>query len=153
MPVSVLTLKAAIRRLIKDCGGQESCVLVEGIGNARHQYFSEAGNPALPERLLRLDQVALLEADCGEAHVTRELARASGHLLVPMPRAMAADVPHRALISIAKEHSELMSRGLEACSDGRITAAERAELRANCRRVLEAVAQLDENLRVHGGEE
>ena len=60
---------------MKACGGQEACVLIEGIGIARHQTFSEIGSMDRPEAWLRLDRVALMEADCGWVWLTPTVHR------------------------------------------------------------------------------
>lgn len=145
MKVTKLTIKAATRRLVKACGGQESCALIDGI-NDRHQHFSEVGlvSEKFESKFLRLDHVALLEADCGVPELTRELARATGHTLVKLPRPMAAEAPIPALISIAKESTEVVSTGWEALADGRITPVERTVLRKQIADALEALLALDE---------
>lgn len=147
MKVTKLTIKAATRRLVKACGGQESCALIDGI-NDRHQHFSEVGlvSEKFESKFLRLDHVALLEADCGEPEVTRELARATGHKLVKLPRAMAAEAPVPALLSIAKESTEVVATGWDALADGKITASERAVLRKQIADALEALLELDARL-------
>lgn len=149
--VTGLTLKAATRRLVKACGGQESCVLIEGIGNERHQHFSEVGLPTFATKFLRLDQVALLEADCGQPEISRELARATGHKLVKLPRAMAAEAPVPALLSIAKESTEVVSTGWDALADGQITPKERGKMRKEIADAVEALLELDARLEADEG--
>ena len=150
--VNGLTLKAATRRLVKACGGQESCALIDGI-NDRHQHFSEVGLVSNEKMFLRLDKVAILEADCGEPEITRELARATGHMLVRLPRPMAAETPARALISIAQESTEVLGTGWDAVADGVVTPTERAVLRRKIADMLEAALALDARLAADEGED
>lgn len=153
MTVTRLTLKAATRRLVKACGGQESCALIDGI-NDRHQHFSEVGlvSEKFESKFLRLDHVALLEADCGEPELTRELARATGHALVKLPLPMAAETPIPALISIATESTEFLATSWRAASDGVFSPEEVAELRLKLAAVMEACMAFDARLAAGEGE-
>jgi hypothetical protein len=124
-----MKLKAATRRLIEACGGQESAVLIPGMPIARHQSFSEAGSAAQPDRFLRIDVAALMELDCGQPLVTAELARASGHVLVPLPRIAAQRSPlGRITAQALKETSDVFSRLGGFLEDGTLTFAESTQL-------------------------
>jgi len=135
-----MKLKAATRRLIEACGGQESAVLIPGMPISRHQSFSEAGNAAQPDRFLRIDVAALMEADCGRPLVTAELARATGHVLVPMPSIAAQRSPLGKITAQAmRETSEVFAGMGQALEDGVLTAIEGAQLD---REIDEAIEKL-----------
>lgn len=140
MTVRPNSLKAATRRLIEACGGQESCVLIPGMPISRHQSFSEAGNGALPDRFLRIDVAALLEADCGLPIVTAEMAKATNHWLVPMPLIAAQRTPlGRITAQAMKETSEVFARLGAFLDDGVLNSTEGAHLD---REIDEAILKL-----------
>lgn len=121
--VTIESLKAAIRRLVKDCGGQESCGLM--LDRRRHEYFSEAGDVRLHADWLRLDYVPLMEADCGVPHITRELARATGHELVKLPSVAQGKSPLGRITGEAMRRvAEVFVALGQALEDDRITPAE-----------------------------
>lgn len=118
-------LKAATRRLVAACGGQESAVLIEGMPITRHQTFSEAGLVSQPDKFLRIDVTALLEADCGTPFVTRELAKLSGHELVRLPASLRGNAPlARATGAAMREVGQVFDRLGQALDDGKLTSAE-----------------------------
>lgn len=138
--MSMATFKAGFRRLVKACGGQESCVLIEGIGISRHQHFSEVGQIDRPADWLRIDRVALMEADCGQPIVTELMARATGHVLVKLPEIGAE---HGALGRVTgqalRETSEVFAKLGEFMADGTLSRVEGATFG---REVDEAVIML-----------
>ena len=140
MRVTSHALKAATRRLVEACGGQESAVLIPNMPINRHQSFSEAGNAAHPDRFLRIDVAALMEADCGLPLVTAEMAKATGHMLVKLP-----DVPGhlgalgRVTAEALKEVGDVFSTLGQQLADGVLTRAEGPQLDAE---IDEAIAKL-----------
>lgn len=129
MTVSLEALKAATRRLVKVCGGQESCVLIAGIGTTRHQYFSEVGQVERATEFLRLDRVALMEADCGQPILTEQLARATGHVLVRLPEIARSGLPlGRVTGEAMKEVSDVFGKLGAFLDDGVISAVEGSQL-------------------------
>lgn len=140
MRVSQAALKAATRRLVEACGGQESAALIPGMPITRHQSFSEAGLASHPDRFLRIDVAALLEADCGVALVTAEMAKATSHALVKLP-----DIPGglsalgRITAQALKEVSDVFSLLGTQLEDGVLSAVEGEQLD---REVDEAIAKL-----------
>lgn len=123
--LTVEALKAATRRLVKACGGQEACALIPGIGRERHQYFSEAGSIAHPKVLLRWNEVALMEADCGQPILTDFMARLTDHRLVPLPAIVRSRNPLGKITGEAmKETSEVFARLGKFLDDGVLSAAE-----------------------------
>lgn len=135
-----LTIKAATRRLVAECGGQESAALVPGIRITRHQSFSEYGQPAFVDRVIAADVVAVLEADCGTPFVTRELAAATGHVLVKLPAtslsiAAIGKVTGKAM----KETSEVFGTLGASLEDDVLDPSEREKV---AREIDEAIVQL-----------
>ncbi len=134
-------LKAVSRDLVEAAGGSKRvCELTR----ACPSRLSEALAPQCDERFLAIDQVADLEADCGEPVVTRVLADMIGCDVVTRdaPKSRASI---RALIAaVTKESAEVTARFLEATDDNSLSAEERVELR---REVEEAIEQLN-SLRV-----
>lgn len=140
MPVNPIALKAATRRLVEACGGQESAALIPGMPITRHQSFSEAGHPAHADRFLRIDVATMLEADCGLALVTAEMAKATGHVLVPLPRIAATRSPlGRITAQAMKETSEVFARLGGFLEDGVLSSNEGAQLD---REIDEAIEKL-----------
>ena len=133
-------LKAATRRLVKACGGQESCALIAGIGTVRHQHFSEVGAPDRPTEFLRLDRVMLMEADCGQPIITDVLARATNHRLVPLPLIASTRTPlGRVTAQAMKETADVFVRLGGFLDDGVLNATEGAQLD---REIDEAILKL-----------
>lgn len=85
-------LKAATRRLMKACGGQEgaAATISEAKGiRPRQQRLSDCGNERHAD-YLRLDEVGHLEdvaeRDRSWPHITRALANRHGFMLIASPR-------------------------------------------------------------------
>jgi hypothetical protein len=133
MPLSAptkysLALKAAFRRLVEACGGQESVILIPGMPLKRHQALSEYGNIDEPGQA-RIDVIALMEADCGKPLVTELLARATHHVLVPLPAVVGSHNPLGRVTGAAmKETSEVFAKLGKFLDDGKLSAAEGRQL-------------------------
>jgi len=154
MQVNPSALKAATRRLIEACGGQESAVLIPGMPITRHQSFSEAGNAAQPDRFLRIDVAAMLEADCGKPLVTAELARATGHVLVPLPAIAAQRSPlGRITAQAMKETSEVFARLGGYLEDGTLSYAEGKQLDIEIDEAIEKLLALKAQVDFEAGRE
>ena len=125
----VLSLKAAVRRLVKACGGQEACALMPGMPkNKRPQAFSDYGNPRKPD-MLPLRLLPIMEADCGQPIVSDVLAAVTGHKLVPLPLiASQRNALGRITFEALKETSEVFARLGASLEDGSISSAEGAML-------------------------
>lgn len=133
-------LKAATRRLVKACGGQEACALLPTVDKARHQYFSEVGSIEHPKTFLRLDLVPALEGDCGLPIVTALLAQATNHVLVPLPAVARTRSPLGKITGEAmKETSEVFARIGAFLDDGTLSVTEGAQLD---REIDEAIIKL-----------
>jgi hypothetical protein len=92
-----------------------------------------------------LDVVADLEHDTEVPHVTRELARLSGYVLVQIPPASVCPSMMPLLGSLAKEAGDVISRVSEALgNDGKVTPdeIEKLELTREVREGMEAMARI-----------
>ncbi|SLN77536.1 phage regulatory CII family protein [Oceanibacterium hippocampi] len=142
-----LRLKAAFRRLVRAAGGLESAAMVTRVGKTELGRYQHVNEPLFAP----VDVVADLEADTGEAPVTREMARMAGLAVFPLPRPEHDDpawVGH--IAKTAKECGEAVARTAEALSvGGTITADEIREmgLRQEIAEAVEALAALDAALR------
>lgn len=138
-PAFALSLKAAFRRLVEACGGQESAILIPGMPIQRHQAISEYGKVDHAGHA-RIDVIALMEADCGRPIVTEHLARATNHVLVPLPAVVASRSPLGKVTGAAmKETSEVFARLGQFLDDGVLSSAEG---RALDREIDQAVVKL-----------
>lgn len=123
-----LSLKAAFRRLVEACGGQESAILIPGMPIQRHQALSEYGKIDHPGQA-RIDVIALMEADCGKPLVTELLARATHHVLVPLPAVVGSHNPLGRVTGAAmKETSEVFAKLGQFLDDGKLSATEGRKL-------------------------
>ncbi|WP_139839845.1 hypothetical protein [Oceanibacterium hippocampi] len=139
---SYLGLKAAMRRLVRLCGGLESAAMVTRVGK------TELGRYQNPNEALfaPADVIADLEADAGEAPVTRALARMAGLCVFQLPPADSDPTFVAHLGATAKECGEAISRTAEAIGEcGTITAARirDMELHREIAEAHEALAALD----------
>ncbi|MEW6092224.1 MAG: phage regulatory CII family protein [Pseudomonadota bacterium] len=131
-------IKAATRMLVRDAGGLELAAKVTRVERAA---LSRYENPAA-EQFLPVDVLLDLEAANGEAHVTRFLARAQGHVLIELPKLDGTGAFGEHLGAIAKECGEAIAVVGEAlAAGGTITAEEVRELDI-LREIDEAVEKL-----------
>jgi hypothetical protein len=136
-PRPPLELKAFYRDLVIACGGPKRAAEITG-GQASH--ISEAMAAHHLDRWPRIDQVALLEADCGQPIVTAALADRSGYSLNSVTASDANISPLAHLHRIVSEVRDVECGILHAMQDGQLTAAERRDTR---RQVQEAIAALN----------
>ncbi|MBG1232993.1 phage regulatory CII family protein [Aestuariivirga litoralis] len=73
-------IKGACRELVRAAGGAVHCASMTRTNQNR---LSEAISPQFIERFMKVDQVADLEAECGDPIVTRHLAAMAGYDLTP----------------------------------------------------------------------
>ncbi|HCX68570.1 phage regulatory CII family protein [Parvibaculum sp.] len=133
-----LRLKAATRLLMRDAGGLELAAKVTRIERAE---LSRCENPNVG-RFLPVDVLLDLEAANGEPHLTREIARAQGHVLIELPSLDGTGEWGRHLGDIAKECGEAIAVvGQALAQGGTITAEEVRELNIT-REIDEAVEKL-----------
>jgi len=142
-----LALKAAFRRLAKLAGGMESAASITRVSFGQIAKYGRVHD----EQFAPLDVVADLEADTGEALVTRELAGLAGYLLIAKPPAQAGAAWIAAIGDVSREVGEVVGRCCEALNvGGRISATEIRELnlRGEVRDAMEALARIDAALAV-----
>lgn len=135
-------IKTATRMLVRDAGGLELAAKVTRVERAT---LSRYENPAT-EFFLPVDVLLDLEAANGEAHVTRYLARAQGHVLIELPKLDGTGAFGEHLGAIAKECGEAIAVVGEAlAAGGTITAEEVRELhiRREVQEAIEKLAALD----------
>ena len=120
LSVDQQALKQASAKLVKAVGGQEAA---ESLCRVGQSTLSDGCSFNKENAYLAVDVVADLEAVSvglpGAPHVTRELARRSGHSLVPLPPAK----PHGMswldhIASLSKEAGEITSKLAVSCGDG-----------------------------------
>jgi hypothetical protein len=129
-------LKAATRRLMKACGGQEgaAATIYEAKGvRPRQQRLSDCGNERHPD-YLRLDEVGHLEdvaeRDRSWPHITRALASRQGFLLTAIPTGCPTSRDWlREQAALSQDVVDVTGRIATALSDdGAVTAEETGDL-------------------------
>jgi hypothetical protein len=129
-------LKAATRQLVNAAGGT---VAAAAVTRGDHQSMSRYGS-AHPDRFMPIDVLADLESECEQPVMTRELARLSGHLLVPVPLVARTGSALGVITAKAlKETSEVFVALADGMGDGKLNAAEAAKIG---REIDEALARL-----------
>lgn len=119
-------LKIATRSVV-DTRGVEACALAtRGSANSMSRFGNLAAEQI--DTFITVDRVADLERMTGSAAITAELARITGHVLVPMPDAGASTPDVTAMGVIAKEGGDVLSAMASALADGTITPAEAREI-------------------------
>lgn len=129
-------LKAATRRLMKACGGQEgaAATIDEAKGvRPRQQRLSDCGNERHAD-YLRLDEVGHLEdvaeRDRSWPHVTRALASRHGFILTPIPKQCPTSRDWlKEQAELSQDVVDVTGRIAKALSDdGAVTASETGDL-------------------------
>lgn len=129
-------IKAATKILIERAGGQTYAAEVLGISQSK---ISEYASFHHPDRFMRADLVARLEAFVGEPIVTRELADQSSYdLQARAASTTPVDLPH-AFARAMKEMADVQVSATTAMADGRADASERAEM---IKQAQEAITRL-----------
>ncbi|MGG5811444.1 hypothetical protein [Falsiroseomonas sp. CW058] len=117
-------IKTAFRLLVSRVGGvlaATACVRVSHAQIAR--YYDLGDTSTYPPA----DVVAVLEAVAGAPLVTAEIARLSSHRLVPLDAADGEQLA-AAVASFARHAGDVPAALCEGLADGRLTAAELAEI-------------------------
>lgn len=117
-------LKAASRALVATVGG---AVAAAAVTRGDHQSVSRYGSahPDNGDRFMPIDVVADLESECEQPVLTRALAELSGHLLVPVPRAVGSGTALGQVTAAAlKETSQVFVQLADALGDGKLTPIE-----------------------------
>ena len=117
-------LKAASRALVGAAGG---AVAAAAVTRGDHQSVSRYGSahPDNEDRFMPIDVVADLESECEQPVLTRALAEMSGHLLVPVPRAVGSGTALGQVTAAAlKETSQVFVELADALGDGKLSKPE-----------------------------
>lgn len=144
-PQTYLAIKAAFRDLVTAAGGPKRAADKTRGCQSR---ISEAMAPHEDERFPAIDQVADLEGETGQLHITRLLADMAGFDLVPRvtsarPRTMLADA---AAMGIA--YADMHAKFLMAMADGALDPVERTQLRAALNETRRLLNDFDAQLAV-----
>lgn len=119
---SYKAIKAAIRRLNKQAGGVESATFVTRV---KKTHLADYGNINCPDKFMPADIIADLEADTGQPIITRELAKITGHVLLPVEVNLSKSEWAIRLAKIGKEASDVFAKASDALADdGDIDATE-----------------------------
>ncbi|MCA6305259.1 MAG: hypothetical protein IM628_10645 [Phenylobacterium sp.] len=153
--MSDVSLKAAFRQLVAAVGGVDGAAAACRVRRSQLADCASANSA----QFAAIDVVADLEAAAGAPTVTRELARLSGHDLVPAapPAADAPPAdPARWVVRLSAHLGELATEVESVTADGRIDAGERARLIECLQKVRDAAVRKIEllrakNPRVEGG--
>lgn len=129
-------MKTALRALVDRVGGVEAASSV--LGGYPTSRISEAMSLHHPERMLRVDLVADLEAVAGQPLVSAVVARLNGCVLLPMPAATGD--AGLAVGAVLRGAGEVGARAAEAMADGTLTDAERGALADRLGELARAVA-------------
>lgn len=137
-------LKAAVRRLVRDLGGQEAAASLTRVD---HQRLGRYGR--VQEAMQApIDVIADLETEAGSPAVTRLLAAAQGYVLVPRPVTPPMPLDAVALGRMANAAGNVIGDIGVALADGTVTVDEvrDLDLRHDVRRAMEALAGIDAGL-------
>lgn len=133
-----LAIKAATRDLVAMAGGPKRC---EGITRGTASRFCEYGAPAI-EACIGADQIADLEAECGQPVVTRVLAGLSGYDLVPRHAAAQPATLHRMLAELISSGGNVDSFLADALADGKVTVPEAKKISDEARALIDKLQSL-----------
>ena len=134
-----LALKSAARELIESFGVQK---FAASLVRVEQPDLSDYGNANLLSRFMPIDVVADLESRNGPV-VTRELARLTDHVLVPLPAIAATRGPlGRITAQALKEVSDVFGKLGDFLEDGTVTAVEGAQLDSEIDEAIEKLLAL-----------
>jgi len=122
-PQEVAALKTATSALLLRIGGVEAAGTITRV---KKSALADYASPHHAETSVPVDVLADLERVAHAPLVTAQLARLSGHVLVPIGEGGGSDA--RAIAAVFREAGELATRWAEAIEDGEITEAERQGL-------------------------
>ena len=132
-------LKAFFRDLVTACGGPKRAAQLVG---AQASHISEAMAAHVPERWPRVDQVAILEADCGRPFVTAALADRLGYSVAPVATGEDAKPAVQHLATVTRETHDVVAALIDAMADGHVGEAERRQIRAQAQEAIQALHKL-----------
>lgn len=129
-------LKAATRRLVDRCGGQESAAMVTRVS---HQSLSRYRLADRADDFIPVDVLLDLELDAGEPFVTRVLAQRLGWTMTKVAAAPTTATLHEALGHISKEAADVVAVVAGGLADGDFS---RADIDQAIPEIDEAIARL-----------
>lgn len=139
------SLKDAVTQLVQSCGGQKRASELCRVSLAQINRYTDDSEE---HRFVHMpvDIVALLEAQCGDAIVTRYLALAANGLFVPLPK--GGDAPYAKLLAtIGREQGRLFCEACTALGDGKMSSKEAGRVTREAMRLAAALAALMGDLR------
>lgn len=130
-------LKTRFRQLVDEFGGAEQAATRTRVGaTALYNY----GNLNSPDNYPPIDVIMDLERDCGQPVVTRELANASGYLMIEhLSVAPSVDKIAVALAAVGRESSDVFALAAKNMADGKVSPQ---EAQALLRQVDEGITAL-----------
>ena len=135
--------KAAYRKSVAACGGQEGAAATTGKSQSRISLYGLPNSDVFPTLDVIVEQEAVTHGTPGHPHVTRFLAREAGYELFKLPSAAAmASVWGEHLAGIAKEGGEVMTRLALALADGELNEEEKADCLPDARDLLRVAVEL-----------
>jgi hypothetical protein len=144
-------IKAATRQLINAAGG---AVAAATATRGDHQSISRYGSahPDNADRFMPIDVLADLESECEQPVLTKELARLSGHLLVPVPQVARSGTALGMITAAAlKETSEVFVALAEGMGDGKLSAADAAHIGREIDEAFAKLAALKLQVKIEAG--
>lgn len=133
---TLLTLKAATRRLIRECGGTDATAQITRVSRASLGNYQNNG---LLDTFMPIDVVADLETDIGQAVVTRTLAECNSGYFTPVRRAASPGNLTSHLSSTGKEFADVFERAALLSGNGQMSEGHRQTL---LREIEEAIGAL-----------
>jgi hypothetical protein len=133
-------IKAVSRDLVNAAGGAQRICTITRASPAR---LSEALAPQCIDRFLAVDQIADLEADCGEPIVTRELADMAGFDLIARSSSHPKATELENFSSATKEFADFASAFARAARDGHFDSDEKIRIRNEVRELIQCLHDID----------
>jgi hypothetical protein len=154
LPPLMQRAKAAYRKSVAACGGQDGTAATTGKSQGRISLYGSPNSDVFPTLDAIVEQEAVSHGTPGHPHVTRFLAREAGYELFKLPSAEAmATIWGQHLAGIAKEGGEVMTRLALALADGRLTEDEKADCLPDARDLLRVAVELVTALEAKSGDD
>jgi hypothetical protein len=131
----VKDLRSGWRQIVRDMGGVDACAKVAKTTISQVSIYGNPDGDSLPS----LATVLAVEMDLGtgHAHFTEAMARATGHILVPVKAVTEGDLD-TLLAKLGGETGDVFTRYAMARSDGVVSAEARAALVCELEDVIQA---------------